>query len=222
MNYQNIKAAVFDLDGTLADTFKDVAAAGNYARGRQGKKSIPLDKVTSYIGDGMRMLAIRLLEFDPDQPNEDSVRRAIDDVREYYREHLVDQTIVYPDIPPLLKVFKDRGVRLAVLSNKSHDLTVQIVEALGLADCFDIVLGDDSRFPSKPDPAGLLFIVEKLEATPGTTLMIGDGDADYLVAKNAGSLYYGLTRGTRSEDELRALGAEPLQPDLFGLIKEFK
>jgi phosphoglycolate phosphatase len=197
---------VFDLDGTLVDSSRDIAAAMNTALGRlaPGTPEIPLPAIVSYVGEGARLLVERSLrhvglDLSPEE--------LLSVYLECYRERLLDTTCLYPGVAGALDTLT--GATLAVLTNKPGDLSRAILEGLGVGARFARVVGGGDGPSRKPDPAGLLQLMADLDGTPAGTWMIGDSATDVDVARAAGVRVAGVTWGFHPR-ELRAA-----RPDLL-------
>ncbi|MBN1866264.1 HAD-IIIA family hydrolase [Candidatus Sumerlaeota bacterium] len=204
--FSPIHLIVFDLDGTLVDTFDDIAAAANYALREAGLPTLPVALVKSKVGFGARVLMRRLMGGDREIP-EEAVDRAYDSWRRYYADHATDFSRCYEGVRETLALLQQRGIALGVLSNKFHDLTVRIVANLGLAKYFMAVYGESDSHPTKPDPAMLRRIMEQAGVSPLQTLVVGDGEADMRVAENAGVAALGVRYGVHPPERLLELGA---------------
>ncbi len=205
-------AVVFDLDGTLADTLSDIAAAMNYALARNGLRQRDPDEYRSLVGEGV----IRLVERAVPADRLDLVEPVLADLRAHYGEHMLDRTRAYPGIPELLDGLGDRGISMAVLSNKPQAATRWMVERMFGENRFAAVLGGRDDVPLKPDPSALLEIVGDLGAEPERSAYVGDTRTDMETAVAAGVLPVGVAWGFRERDELiehgaRAVIARPLE-----------
>lgn len=175
-----IEAVVFDLDGTLVDSFEDLVRTSNHVRGLYGLPPLSLPEVEVHVGRGVRHLVRSILDL-----REGEEGPAVAEYRAYYRAHLVDASRPYPGVLKALDALK--GIPMAVLSNKPDFETRHVVEALGLDRHFRVVRGGDPFPTLKPDPAALLTILDTLGATPGRSLMVGDSDVDLKTARAAGA-----------------------------------
>ncbi len=178
---QEIEGVLFDLDGTLIDSKKDIAAAANSARLHFGMPALPPETIVGYIGWGVENLNRKALE------TEDPAKLAegLKVLKDYYRDHCVDQTTVFPGVMELLDSLKKRDIPLGLVSNKPHELTLITLEKLGLAPYFRVALGADATTNRKPHPEPLLTALKKLEATPTCSVMIGDSTVDVEAARAA-------------------------------------
>lgn len=202
------KAILFDLDGTLLDTLEDLAVAANRALVSLGLPAHPVAAYRLFVGDGLRILAERLL------PEAQRTVTLIDALvaafeREYSRNWNKRST-PYAGIPEMLDQLTDDGYRLSVLSNKPDAFTRLCVEQLLPRWTFAPLLGQRSGVPKKPDPAGALEIAAELALKPAEVLYLGDTATDMLTARAAGMEAIGVLWGFRAADELREAGARHL------------
>lgn len=188
---------VLDLDGTLIDSSLDLALAVNATRQRFGLDPLSLDQVASYVGNGAEMLIRRSLR--PDA-SDHTVRDGLRFFLQYYREHMLVNTKLYPGVREALEGWRAAGKKLAVLTNKPVMFSRDLVAGLGIAEFFARLYGGNSFESKKPDPFGLQLIMRELRATPDRTLMIGDSSVDVLTARNAGTACAGVTFGLRPQD----------------------
>lgn len=209
---------VCDLDGTLIDSKQDLIDATNDVVASYGGKPLPAAHVAGMIGEGAKLLVERALAasgLDPLEP------LALDRFREAYDGRLLATTRPYAGIPALLDQLAGRAT-LAVLTNKPLEPTHRVMEALDLSRHFRWVLGGDSPFGRKPDPAGLRYLLAEAGATPDRTMLIGDSMIDVETARRAGvpvlvALYgFGAARGelVLEPHERRAATVEHLSEDV--------
>lgn len=202
------QAILFDLDGTLLDTTLDIAGATNRTLRRFGYPEKTLDFFPLAVGDGARMLIRRCLE------HQDHTEQTADDIlAEFltdYTENLAVATHPYPAIRELLDHLRERGVRMAVLSNKPDAMTKHLVRDLLGNGLFEVVVGTTPEFPRKPDPASALDIARRMGVPPRDFLYVGDTGTDMQTAVGAGMLPVGALWGFRDADELGQNGAQHL------------
>ncbi len=187
---------VFDLDGTLVDSKLDLALAVNAARGDAGMAPLDYELIYSYVGNGAPMLIRRSLGPEASQQQAD---RALDFFYEYYRDHMLDNTTLYPGVQETLDTLVEAGRNLAVLTNKPVRFSILMIERLGLARHFRRVYGGNSFDTKKPDPYGLNLLIDESGASKNRTLMVGDSAVDILTARNAGVASCGVTYGLQPE-----------------------
>ncbi len=199
------EAVIFDLDGTLLDSLADIGESMNEVLSAMGLAGHDLGAYRGFVGDGVTMLARRALP--PDRRDEATVRAAVSRMRDVYRGRLTSKTRPYDGIPELLDSLTQKAIPMAVLSNKPHDLTVSLVDALLGAWSFGPVFGERASVSKKPDPAGALEIAGRLGLEPARILYVGDTPIDIETARAAGIPAVGAAWGFRSENELVAAGA---------------
>ena len=182
----------FDLDGTLVDSSRDIAAAANEALGRvaPGAPEIPLESILAYVGEGARRLIERCLEHARLDLSPDEVLPVY---LECYRGRLLDTTCLYPGVAGALAALE--GTTLAVLTNKPGDFSRAILEGLGVARHFARIWGAGDVTSRKPDPAGLLRLMADVHASAGETWMVGDSATDVGAGRAAGTKVAGVTWG---------------------------
>lgn len=203
---------IFDLDGTLIDSLDDLSSAMNATLARYGISPVDRETVRRGLGNGAHNLVRH--SFDATAPAGTElvalVEGALPEYRAEYEKRCTDKTQPYPGVVAWLEDLKHTGARLAVLTNKPEDLAVRILTALGLGSYFDYIYGPESAGKLKPDPAGILRILEQTGTPPEQALMIGDSDIDVLTAQNAGIASCGITGGLGDEDALRLSGPDYL------------
>jgi phosphoglycolate phosphatase len=201
-----MKAVIFDLDGTLLDTIEDIADSMNDVLDRYGFPRHSIAEYKLFVGDGAANL-VRRSVCGADVTG-DTLARLEEGYRAEYLKRHADKTKPYDGIPELLKALADRGVKLAVLSNKPHDSTEKVMAYYFPDVAFDALIGQRPGRPIKPDPCGAFEILEFLGAEKEEVLYIGDTDTDMLTAKAAGLKAVGALWGFRDKAELAANGAD--------------
>lgn len=191
-----MKIAVLDLDGTLVDSFEDIARAANHALTRLGRRAQPTPVIQRAVGNGLENLIRKFL---PEAENE-TVAEAVALVREYYREHPADHSTTYPGILATLDRLGEIGVRRVILSNKVDDVVQSIVKILGLSERTDEVWGHRDGYPLKPDPTSLRTILENYGCVPKDCVVVGDAAPDANLARNAGARFCAVTWGMTARD----------------------
>lgn len=176
------RCIVFDLDGTLIDSRIDIANAVNMTRKAFQLPPLPLEKIISFVGNGVRYLLERALEGTGVSPEE-----AMETMHEAYRVNLNLNSSLYPGVFQGLRHLHTAGWKIALFSNKPEDFCKFILHDFGIASSFDLILGESGEFPLKPDPAGLEFILDTLHAKPPeNSWIIGDGVNDLKAGRLAG------------------------------------
>lgn len=203
----NVKLCIFDLDGTLTDTIRAIAHFGNLALAAHGMAPIDTEDYKIYVGDGRDKLIHRMLAVRGADTEEmfESVRDVYD---ENYEKDFFYDTKPYNGIKELLERVKQRGIKIAVCSNKPDNVARFVVSTFFGEDYFDLVMGVVDGMPTKPDPGAALNIAKKLGAEPDECIFIGDTNVDIFTAKNAGMTAVGVLWGFRSREELVQAGAD--------------
>lgn len=195
--------AIFDLDGTIADTIADLGDAVNHGLDKLGHPRFGYEQYKKMVGNGAPVLCRRAL---PDD-SKDEAEQLHELFREYYAAHYLDKTSLYDGIREVLDTLANAGVKLAVATNKPQDFAREIVRALLPDVPFEAVLGGCSGRAKKPDRAIIDEILSPLEDGM-TVYMIGDSNVDIQTAKNAGLISIGCAWGFRGRDELVSEGAD--------------
>lgn len=200
------KAVVFDLDGTLVNSLRDLAESVNRALSQHGLPGHAVEDYRWMVGEGIRMLVQRALP--PER--QDLLEVVLAAQREYYRSHICDYSAPYPGIPELIKDLRDKPLQLGVLSNKTDALVKSVVEQLLPDHPFAVVRGACEGGPLKPDPSSLLEILSQWQVTAQETLYVGDSAIDMQTATRAGAYAVGVTWGFRPREELLSNGSQTL------------
>jgi phosphoglycolate phosphatase len=210
-----IRLLVFDLDGTLIDSRRDLVNSVNAMLSNLSRPELADDLIASYIGDGAGMLVRRALSKPPYEAHQDEAyfERALAYFLDHYREHKLDYTRLYPGVLKSLEALQSGpggSVRkMAVLTNKPIGPSQAICEALGLSPYFFRVYGGNSFPTKKPDPQGLKALIAEAGADPFETVMIGDSDVDVQTARSAGAWALGCRFG------FAPAKLEAAEPDCF-------
>jgi phosphoglycolate phosphatase len=206
-------ALVFDLDGTLIDSRRDITTAVNRLRAGLGLPPLALEQVITMVGEGARLLVERALGpgFPPDE-----IDRALERYLADYWHVCLETTRAYPGVDVMLAELAGR-YPLALLSNKGEALSRRILDGLGLTAHFREILGGDSLPTRKPDPAGLHLLADRLGLPVERLLLVGDTWVDAETARNAGCPFalveWGFPRLPKLEEiqaDLRVARAEEL------------
>ena len=193
-----LQLIVFDLDGTLIDSARDLANSVNAALVHMNRPPLPDEIIAGFVGNGAAMLVRRSLaeeeKISPDEVHDEELARAYAYFIEHYRAHNLDNTCAYPGVAEALAELS-RSRTLAVLTNKPIRPALHICEGLGIAKFFKTIYGGDSFPMKKPDPMGLNSLIAEARVKPEETLMIGDSKVDVLTARNAGAWSLGCQFG---------------------------
>jgi len=207
---------IFDLDGTLVDSSQDLTDALNHAvSGYRSAAPFAVTEVKQLVGEGVPRLIEKALGEDS-RGNAGEVRARF---LEYYRIHITDHTKPYPGIQDALDALS--GCRKAVVSNKSAELSVQVLTNLGLARFFEMVMGSDSVSETKPSPLPLLTVMERLEAGARESVIVGDSEMDMRAGRNAGIPTCAVTWGFRSREVLKQFHPDFMANHPLDLISFF-
>ena len=178
-----VKALLFDLDGTLIDSKRDLVQSVNATLCQMGRPELPEDLVASYVGSGAPILISRALG---GASSEEEQQRALRFFLAHYDAHKLDFTKEYPGVRETLE--KLRALPMAVLTNKPVNISVRILQGLGLAGFFRAIYGGNSFATKKPDPLGANKILSELDIAPAQAAMVGDSEVDVQTARNAGMI----------------------------------
>lgn len=209
------KAVIFDLDGTLSDSIHSIKYCADRAVAPLGYGPFSTEQYKYFVGDGVVNLIKRVLAAGGDTQGI-HLEEALARYRELFAVDCMYQVKPYDGISELLQELKERGIRLAVLSNKPHAETVRVIETLFGKDMFDVIQGQVDGIPIKPDPAGAFRILEQLGLKPEDALYLGDTATDMKTGKGAGAFTLGALWGFRTREELEkshadAIIAHPLE-----------
>ncbi len=187
---------IFDLDGTLIDSQIDLVNSVNATRGEMGLGAIAADVVASYIGKGAPVLIQKALG---PEATEAQLKHALGFFMTYYRQHCVDNTALYPNVGSALEQMHERGVALAILTNKPVRISRLIMERLKVADKMFQIYGGNSFEFKKPHPIGIEALRAESPANTAVTWMVGDTPVDIQTARNAGVSACGVSWGFQPE-----------------------
>ena len=201
------KACIFDLDGTLTDTLESLTYSVNATLRELHLPAITSEQCKSFVGSGARFLIERALEASGDSELV-RVEEAMKIYGRIFKAHCTYRVAPYEGIVDMLKTLKDAGIRMAVLSNKPHLQTIDVVREFFGEDTFLHVQGQQEGVPRKPDPTAALLIAEKLGVDPKECVYIGDSDVDMQTGNAAGMETVGVSWGFRTKDVLIEHGAK--------------
>jgi phosphoglycolate phosphatase len=199
---KQVDLLVFDLDGTLVRSGDDLVAAVNHTLRSLGCTLHEPEAIRGFVGDGLDVLMRRALGPSDGEYHD----RAMAIFYPYYSEHLLDHTTLYPDVLTVLEHFGDK--RKIVVTNKRQQYALRIMQGLGVDSYFLEIIGEGGSPYRKPDPLLLHLVMEKWGATPGRTVVIGDGVNDVLLARQAGALGCALLGGMTERGKLISLAPD--------------
>lgn len=197
------RLCILDLDGTLVDSLRDIAEAVNHCLELLGLPQRPIPDYRFLVGDGIPMLCRRAIG----ETHPALVDRLGELARARYRVAPIVHTRPYPGMNDLISALAAAGTKLAVLSNKPHELTVRVVDAFWPPGTFAAVVGYMNDERRKPDPTSARAICHQCGVTPAETWLIGDTPTDIETARRLGSTCVSVTWGFRPREELAAAGA---------------
>lgn len=214
-----VKAVIFDLDGTLLDTLKDLANAVNEALRHANMPVHSIDDVRMFVGNGVKKLMERAIPGGENNPEFDSTYQYF---REYYAAHCKENTKLYPGIWELLGDLKKRGIKIAIVSNKM-DPAVKILNNDYFSGMMDAALGESEAVSKKPAPDMVFKAMEELGVTKDEAVYVGDSDVDIKTAENCGLPCISVTWGFRDTKFLLEHGATHLvntPAEILNLVSE--
>ena len=204
---ENIKAVVFDLDGTLLDTLPDIAASSNAALRHTGLPERTVEEFRKLIGNGIRVQFQRACPPDTPQAVYDET---LGFYLSYYPEHCTVHTKFFAGIEEMIAGLKGAGLTLGVLSNKTETTGLKVIGHFFAPDTFALVWGNNGKRPLKPDPTAGTMLCEALGLSPAEIMYVGDGDTDMEFGSKNGFYTVGALWGYRDEQTLRKFGADAL------------
>ena len=214
-----IKLAVFDMDGTILDTLEDLQDSLNFALAKMGYPLRTYEEVRSFVGNGIRKLIERAV---PKGTALEKIDETHHIFMEHYEVHCADKTRPYAGIVELLTKLKESGMATAVVSNKAHSAVLDLCEQY-FKGLFDMAVGEQEGMNKKPAPDAVNLVLEKLGYRREEAVYIGDSEVDIATAINSGLPPYIVTWGFRDEEFLRENGAEIIvnsAEELFALLAE--
>ena len=216
------RACIFDLDGTLTDTLESLTFSVNATLQELGLPTITSEQCKYFVGDGARKLIERALIASGDE-NLTLIEQGMEVYGRVFKEYCTYHVAPYEGIVELLQELKNRGMRLAVLSNKPHIQTRDVVATYFAQGMFAFVQGQQEGVPRKPDPTAALMLAEEMGVSPEECMYIGDSDVDMQTGNAAGMDSVGVTWGFRTRQILEAHGAKYIidQPkELISIMNE--
>ena len=194
-NFSAVRALIFDLDGTLIDSQRDLIRSVNAMLVEMGREPLHEDTISGYIGHGAPQLVGQALG---NGATEAERERALRFFLAHYEEHKLDSTCAYPGVAEALEQLA--ALPMAILTNKPVRVSKRILEGLGLAKYFRAVYGGNSFETKKPDPLGAQTILRELGAAPAGAILIGDSEVDVQTARNAGTFAAAVNYGFGTHD----------------------
>jgi phosphoglycolate phosphatase len=207
-------AAVFDLDGTLIDSYEAILECLNLVRETYGKEPVSLDECRRLVGHGLQSLIVRAI-------GEEDADAGVRLFRERYALVGPEKTSLLPEAEAVTAALAARGIPMAIASNKPSAFSRQLADALGIGARFASVVGPDSGFPPKPDPAMVRHALSVMGVRPEETLFVGDMEVDVATARAAGMKVAVVPTGSCTREELLESGADWLLDRLADVLPLF-
>lgn len=198
-----IRCCIFDLDGTLLNTLKALTYTSNLVLAHFGHAPVTEEQMKLIVGDGYKKQMERVLRCRGDESQE-HYEEALTLYTELFAKHCMYGVVPYDGICELLEALKQKDIKIAVLSNKPHARTLENIETVFGTGYFDYVAGEQPGIPKKPDPAGVMRILDALEVKPEDCLYFGDTNTDMKTGLGAGLVTVGVTWGFRERAELES------------------
>ena len=208
----DLKACIFDLDGTLTRTQESIARPVNLTLEHFGLPAMPVKNFNYYAGDGIDNSLRRALK-DAGDPELKYYEEGILLCRKWYQEDPLYHVVPYPHVVDSIQKLKKLGLKIAVFSNKPHKNAIKVVETIFGKGTFDHIQGQEERVPMKPDPSGVFEILRLFGVEKKQVLYFGDTNTDMRTAHNAGVTAVGVCWGFRPREELEQYGADILLED---------
>jgi len=215
-----VRAAMIDLDGTLADTIPDLAAAANRMLREMGRSALDVALIRTFVGKGIPKLVERTLAAAHDgRIPAGLMEQALPVYERCYAEVNGRHAVVYPGVKEGLQAMRDMRLPLACVTNKPGRFTSPLLDYLGLAQYFEQVVAGDTLPQKKPDPAQLLHACRGFGIAPGEMLMIGDSGNDAEAARAAGCPVFCVPYGYNEGRNVRDLDVDAIVPSLIEAVR---
>ena len=209
-----MKACIFDLDGTLTNTLESMTYSVNLTLEEMGLSKITKDQCRVFVGNGARVLIEKSLKAAGDT-DASRIEEGMEIYGRIFDRNCTYHVTPYEGIPEMLKALKDKGIHLAVLSNKPDRQTVKVVKAIFGEELFDYAQGQKEGIRRKPEPDGVWYLMEQMHVSKEECLYIGDSEVDAATGRNAGLKTIGVLWGFRDRKTLETAGVDDLidRPD---------
>ena len=209
-----MKACIFDLDGTLTNTLESMTYSVNLTLEEMGLSKITKDQCRLFVGNGARVLMEKSLKAAGDT-DASRIEEGMEIYGRIFDQNCTYHVTPYEGIPEMLKALKDKGIQLAVLSNKPDRQTVKVVKAIFGEELFDYAQGQKEGIRRKPEPDGVWYLMEQMHVSKEECLYIGDSEVDAATGRNAGLKTIGVLWGFRDRKTIETAGADDLidRPD---------
>ena len=212
MTPQNIRGVIFDLDGTLVDSYQAIYLSFHHAYSCLSLSPLPLEEVKKIVGRGLSRTFRELL-------GEERGLQALSLFRKKYEEIFRPHTHLLPDVRTVLEELYGREIQLAVATNKFGPFSREIFRHFKMENLFTVIIGDGDVLQNKPHPAMLYFALEKMGLKKDDTFFVGDSLIDIQTAQNAGMRVYAVPTGNTTREDLEEARPTAVLPRLLDLIK---
>lgn len=211
-----VNLIIFDFDGVIIDSGRDIASAAQYVLKLFDRPVLSQEEIISYVGHGVQYLIRNCFKGCDD----DFIEQVIPIYRKHYFENAVVETRLYKHVEETLEYIKKTGEdnKIALVTNKPEDLSDKILDLLEVKQYFDVVVGPESVKKMKPDPEGILQVLEQFKISPRQAIMVGDSHVDIEAGKNAGTITCGVTYGLGDREELIKSSPDILINDMAELL----
>lgn len=200
-----ITTCIFDFDGTLVNSLEDLADTTNMLLQQHGYATHPLEEYKTFVGNGIDMLLQRAFKND----DQDFIKKIRIEFDSLYQTYGLRKTKPYTGIIELVTALQQKGLKLAVVTNKAHEIANTMVETI-FPHTFLYTYGGSIDYPHKPNPAIVYRVIDQMNSKPEECVFIGDSDVDIVTGKNANIKTIGVTWGFRKRQELEKHGADAI------------
>ncbi len=211
-----VNLIIFDFDGVIINSGQDIASAAQHVLKLFDRPVLSQEEIISYVGHGVQYLIRNCFKGCDD----DFIEQVIPIYRKHYFENAVVETRLYKHVEETLEYIKKTGEdnKIALVTNKPEDLSDKILDLLEVKQYFDVVVGPESVKKMKPDPEGILQVLEQFKISPRQAIMVGDSHVDIEAGKNAGTITCGVTYGLGDREELIKSSPDILINDMAELL----
>lgn len=199
-----IKAAIFDMDGTILNTLVDLKDATNYGLSKNNLPERSLEEIRQFVGNGVKNLITKAV---PENTSPEIFQKVYNDFTEFYKVHNSDNTCPYEGITDAIKKIRERGIKTAVVSNKP-DYGVQALVKQFFEGLFDVSIGEREGVNKKPAPDMVNIALDALNISKKDAVYIGDSDVDFMTASNSELAFIGVEWGFKGRAFLEKLGTK--------------
>ena len=197
-----ITTVIFDLDGTLLDTLQDLVDSVNFSLYAHNFPKRSLSEIRMFLGNGYKYLISHAV---PENTSECEIAEALDTFKSYYQKHCLDTTEPYAGIREMLQNLKEKGIKMAIVSNKGNDAVKELAHRF-FENLIPIAIGESAKVRRKPNPDTVWAAMQQLGSGKNESVYVGDSEVDFETAKNAGIPCISCSWGFRDETFLQEIG----------------